>query len=86
MHNLKLLQLPKNFEVRWSQFTYSVLNNVLTSWTSLVKFFQDSKDNLYIGHYQFLTNEFNIRLMSSLMYYIFFQDIKNNFNLMTYIS
>lgn len=73
MHNLKLLQLPKMFEVRWSQFTYSILNNVLTSWTCLVTFFQGSKDNLYIGHYKFLTNEFNIRLISILsdVLYIF---------------
>lgn len=73
MHNLKLLQLPKMFEVRWSQFTYSLFNNILTSWTCLVKLFQGSKDNLYIGHYQFLKNEFNIRLMSILsdVLYIF---------------
>lgn len=45
----------------------------MTSWTCLVKIFQDSKDNPYIGHYQFLTNEFNIRLMSILsdVLYIF---------------
>lgn len=43
-NNLPLLHLPKVFEVRWSEFTYALLNAVLRSWHCLVIYFQSSKE------------------------------------------
>ncbi|XP_025204369.1 E3 SUMO-protein ligase KIAA1586-like isoform X1 [Melanaphis sacchari] len=72
-YNLKLLQLPKVFEVRWSQFSYTLLNNVLVSWSCLVNYFKNSSDKVHVGHFKFLTHEYNIRLMAVLadVLYIF---------------
>jgi len=73
LFNLKLLKLPKAFEVRWSQFSYTLLNNVLVSWSCLVNYFKNSSDKVYVEHFKFLTHEYNIRLMAVLadVLYIF---------------
>lgn len=39
-HGLTALNLPKIFEIRWSQFTYNLVFNVLKSWNALVVYFQ----------------------------------------------
>lgn len=61
--NLKLLHLPKLFEVRWSEFTYSLLNSVLRSWHCLVVYFESSDEAESKGHLRFLTNHKNFQLM-----------------------
>lgn len=38
-HNLKLMALPRHFEVRWGEFTAQLITAVLTSWKCLVLFF-----------------------------------------------
>ena len=62
-NNLSQLHLPKVFEVRWTEFTYDLLNSVLTSWHALVLYFQSSKDNAARGFLTFLTNSDNVQLL-----------------------
>lgn len=35
-NNFQLLRLPKLFSVRWTEFSFSLVNSVLTSWRALV--------------------------------------------------
>lgn len=60
-----MLKLPKVFEVRWSQFSYTLLRNVLVSWSCLVYCFKESKEK-DVGHFQFLTQEYRICFISFL--------------------
>lgn len=41
--NLRLLMKPKIFEVRWHQFTFTLLQNVLVSWNALVIYFKKNE-------------------------------------------
>ena len=43
-NNLKLLNLPKTFEVRRTEFTTKLVTAVLTSWHALVFYFQKCDD------------------------------------------
>lgn len=62
--NLTLLQLPRLFEVRWSEFTYSLLNSVLCSWHCLVVYLESSGETESKGHLRFLTNHQNLKLIA----------------------
>jgi hypothetical protein len=64
-NNLSLLRLPKLFEVRWSEFTYELLNSILTSWNVLVLYFMKSTEKSTIGFKKFLTNYDNLCIIAS---------------------
>ena len=38
-------RLPSYFEVRWTEFTYRLLFNILSSWKAIVSYFQTSDDS-----------------------------------------
>jgi len=59
-----LIRLPTVFEVRWTEFSFTLLNAVLTSWQALVTFLQNSKEVSARGHYKFLTLVSNLRLLA----------------------
>lgn len=64
---LSLLSLPKMFEVRWSEFTFYLLNSMLTSWNALVLYFQRNvADKECNGFLKFLTKVDNIKLIAFL--------------------
>jgi hypothetical protein len=42
--NLKLVQFPPLFEVRWTEFTHSLLSAILQSWQALVAYFQRERE------------------------------------------
>lgn len=42
---LKLLSIPKIFKVRWTEWTYTTVVNILTSWNALMIYFQENNDN-----------------------------------------
>lgn len=60
--DLQLLTLPKVFEVRWSQFTYSLVHAVLTSWNCIILYLQETKENALILN--FLTNFKKLQLIA----------------------
>ena len=68
-NNTKVRHFPKYFEVRWSEFTYNRINSILTSWVTLVTYFnapEQKADKECNGYSSFLTNEANLSLMAHL--------------------
>ena len=63
-HGLKCCALPRVFEVRWTEFTSSLINAILTSWRVLVLYFQESKDKATSGFLMLLTNKCVLELMA----------------------
>jgi hypothetical protein len=68
-NNLTIRRFPRFFEVRWSEFTSSLINSVLVSWRALMVYFNTSKQNSKTSvsdssrFQKFLTNLDNIKLM-----------------------
>lgn len=66
-NELKLLAIPKIFEIRWSQFTLTIVRNVLVSWKALVLYFQANTNNAQcIAYLNYLTNLENMKLLAFL--------------------
>jgi hypothetical protein len=64
---LKLLTIPKLFEIRWTEWTYVCVKNILRSWHALVVYFQEYKDYaLECGYFKFLTNYEKLKQIVSL--------------------
>lgn len=60
---LPLLSLPKLFEIRWTAYTFTGVNNTLFSWQALVAYFTKNKEKSCqsSGYLNFLTKEKNVR-------------------------
>ena len=54
-NNFRIMKLPKLFEIRWSQFTYQLLNNILVSWKAPVTYFENFEDPESFGFLLCLT-------------------------------
>lgn len=65
-NSCKLMRIPAFFQVRWTEFSFSLINSILISWHALVLFMQDSKEKEAKGCLLFLTNLDNLRLLSFL--------------------
>lgn len=66
-HNLRLLNMPKIFEIRWSKFTFSLVRSVLVSWNALVIYFKNNGvDAVYAGYRNYLTQLENVELIAFL--------------------
>lgn len=67
-NNFDLLSLPKLFTIRWTEFSATIIENVLRSWRALVTYFQINKDVdcTDMGYFNFLTKVENLRIMSFL--------------------
>lgn len=63
---LKLLKFPKLFEIRWTEYTYKLVRNVLMLWHILVQFFTaaDPKDKQAKGFLVFILRYRNLKLMT----------------------
>lgn len=66
--NIKYVQLPKYFDVRWTEFTYSLLVGILKNWRVLVKYFifnreNNIKDSKAVGFYKILTDINKLKLL-----------------------
>ena len=66
LNNSHLVALPKLFEVRWSEFSYALVNSVLVSWFSLVLYMRQSKDKASSVFLAFLLDEDKLVLLSFL--------------------
>ncbi|CAI6355586.1 unnamed protein product [Macrosiphum euphorbiae] len=66
--NIKYVQLPKYFDVRWTEFTYSLLFGILKNWRVLVKYFifnrqNNIKDSKAVDFYKILTDINKLKLL-----------------------
>ena len=61
---LKCCALPRVFEIRWTEFTLSLVNAILTSWHVLVLYFRESEDKAAHGFLTLLTNKSVLELMA----------------------
>lgn len=66
-HGIKVLALPKLFEIRWSQFTFTLLRSSLVSWEALVIYFGRNLDNAQCaGFYNYLCRIKSLKLIAFL--------------------
>ena len=63
MEGLTVRRIPKYFEVRWSEFSATLLDAVLSTWQALVKFSIKHKGTTDGKFLKLLTNKDNILLM-----------------------
>ncbi|KAF0714641.1 E3 SUMO-protein ligase KIAA1586-like isoform X4 [Aphis craccivora] len=63
-NNCALLRLPKVFKIRWTEFTASLLNSVLTSWNALILYMDTSVETEAKGYSQFLKNEYELKFLA----------------------
>ena len=52
--NLVYVHMPAVFEIRWTEFSYALVNAVLVSWFALVSYLTASSDSAAQGHLLFL--------------------------------
>ena len=62
-NGFQLLELPRLFEVRWSEFNSSLLVSMLVSWRALVTYFGMMDDSALQGYYAYLTKLENFKLL-----------------------
>lgn len=73
-NDLKILTLPKIFEIRWSEFTFVLIKNIITSWNALMIYFAtkkkivngketDEPDPQCVGFKNFLNRLDNLKLI-----------------------
>lgn len=65
-NHLNLVSLPRVFEIRWTEFSYSLLTAVLSSWQAIVTYLTKSPDASAKGHMRFLTSLSNLKLLTFL--------------------
>ncbi|KAL4122559.1 hypothetical protein QTP88_014865 [Uroleucon formosanum] len=65
-NNLQLIRIPKFFQVRWTEFSFSLVNAILISRNALVIYMQNSKEKESNGFLLLLTNKDNIFLLAFL--------------------
>lgn len=67
-NNVHLSYLPKLFEIRWTEFSHTIINNILRSWHALVLYFEANKnqDKYASGHLTFLKKAENLRVLAFL--------------------
>lgn len=65
-NNLTLLSIPKMFEIRWTQWTYNTVINVLKSWKALMFYFEqvENCDKEAAAYKVFLSNITNLKLIT----------------------
>lgn len=57
----------KIFEIRWSQFTFTLLRSVLVSWKAMILYFKRNvKDGQCAGYLNYLTKLGNLKLIAFL--------------------
>lgn len=63
-NNLHVTRLPKLFTIRWTEFSFSILNNFLRSWNVLMIYFDSGKetDAVDLGYFRYLSNIENLRI------------------------
>lgn len=66
-NNLKLVSIPKIFEIGWSQFTFQLMRNILVSWEALVLYFDSNKENAQCaGYLDYFPNLGNLKFIAFL--------------------
>ena len=60
------VHMPAVYEVRWTEFSYSLVNAVLVSWAALVSYFGNSTDTAAKGHLDILVCEATLHLLAFL--------------------
>lgn len=63
---LKLMSMPKIFEIRWTQFTFRLVRAVSTNWRAIVVYFERNEDASAQGYFKFLTTTKNLEKMAYL--------------------
>lgn len=64
--NYQLLALPKLYDIRWTEFSHTIVHNLLRSWRALMHYFDANKDTnaTEMGFFTFLSQLKNLRLIA----------------------
>lgn len=66
-NGLTVLKLPKIFEIRWTNFTFTLVRCIHFSWEALVRYFgKNIRDSACAGFLRYLTNLENLHLIAFL--------------------
>lgn len=60
---INLTMIPKLFTIRWTEFSATIMNNILQSWSAVMSYFDANKDNdsKANGYFLFLSKIENLR-------------------------
>lgn len=62
-NNVRFYSFAKLFEIRWTEWTFTTLINILKSWNALVVYFKDDSNARAVGFHKYLTNFKNIEFI-----------------------
>ena len=62
-HSLKARHLPKHYDIRWSEFTSALIDAVLISWRSLIKYCSKSIEEQANDFGKMLNDKENLQLI-----------------------
>lgn len=68
---LKLLAMPKHFEIRWTEFLFKLFKAILTNWNALILHFDRYPDAQSRGFKIFLTNIQKLKLITFFADFLF---------------
>lgn len=66
--SLSVLSLPKLFTIRWTEFSFTLINNLLRSWHLLMIYFDANKESnaIEMGFFKFLSKIENLKVLTFL--------------------
>ncbi len=65
-NDCSLLKLPKHYDIRWTEYTSSLITAVLTSWNTIVLYMKESKEKEAAGYLRLLTKKSNLEILTFL--------------------
>lgn len=83
-NGLKILTMPKVFEIRWTEFTHQLFKAILKNWNAIILYFDQYPDAQNSGFKKFLTNIKKLKLISFFadllfIYQRFHKQMQSNF-------
>jgi oligoribonuclease (3'-5' exoribonuclease) len=63
-NDCSILKLPKHYDIRWTEYTASLVTSILISWNALVLYMRESREKEAAGYLRVLTNKANLEVLS----------------------
>lgn len=65
-NELHMSSIPKLFTIRWTEYSFAIVNNLLRSWRALMTYFDQTEDAECKGYFNFLSKIENLQVISFL--------------------
>lgn len=63
-NKVNYLTMPKEFEIRWTEYTFNLFKAILTNWNALVFYFGESQDATAKGFLVFLASPYKLKALT----------------------